>query len=154
MGAVVKWYLKVLRQYVDFNGRARRKEYWIFTLFNVIVSIVLAALDRSLGLRASGFGLLSGLYGLAGSPRAAATPTALRPPDSWVPQNRMRSPDRACRPSARPTRKPVRPRTGRRRWRRRGGSRSPADRRTRPSSSRLDHRSGRRRERSRRRRRP
>lgn len=61
----MQWYLKVLRQYVDFNGRARRKEYWMFALFTVIVSIVLTILDRLLGLNAGGFGLLSGLYGLA-----------------------------------------------------------------------------------------
>jgi len=26
----MNWYLKVLKQYADFNGRARRKEYWMF----------------------------------------------------------------------------------------------------------------------------
>lgn len=25
------WYLKVLKNYVGFRGRARRKEYWMFT---------------------------------------------------------------------------------------------------------------------------
>ncbi|EJA0894864.1 DUF805 domain-containing protein, partial [Escherichia coli] len=24
------WYLKVLKNYVGFRGRARRKEYWMF----------------------------------------------------------------------------------------------------------------------------
>lgn len=38
------WYLKVLKNYVGFGGRARRKEYWMFTLFSVIVSIVLLGL--------------------------------------------------------------------------------------------------------------
>jgi uncharacterized membrane protein YhaH (DUF805 family) len=33
----MKWYLKVLKQYADFSGRARRKEYWMFVLFNMIV---------------------------------------------------------------------------------------------------------------------
>ena len=33
----MNWYLKVLRQYVDFDGRARRKEYWLFQLFNLII---------------------------------------------------------------------------------------------------------------------
>jgi uncharacterized membrane protein YhaH (DUF805 family) len=38
----MEWYLKVLKgHYADFNGRARRKEYWMFTLVNVIVSFVL-----------------------------------------------------------------------------------------------------------------
>jgi uncharacterized membrane protein YhaH (DUF805 family) len=30
------WYKKVWRQYVDFKGRAGRKEYWMFTLFNTL----------------------------------------------------------------------------------------------------------------------
>lgn len=34
----MKWFIKVLRQYADFSGRARRKEYWMFVLFNVIFS--------------------------------------------------------------------------------------------------------------------
>ena len=33
----MEWYIKVLKQYADFGGRARRKEYWMFTLFNVII---------------------------------------------------------------------------------------------------------------------
>ncbi|MDT7622982.1 MAG: hypothetical protein QOF99_3883, partial [Pseudonocardiales bacterium] len=41
----MQWYLKVLRQYVDFNGRARRTEFWMFTLFSTIISIVLAVAD-------------------------------------------------------------------------------------------------------------
>lgn len=26
------WYLKVLKNYVGFRGRARRKEYWMFVM--------------------------------------------------------------------------------------------------------------------------
>ena len=38
----MQWYLKVLKQYADFNGRARRKEYWMFGLFNsLFISILL-----------------------------------------------------------------------------------------------------------------
>ena len=37
----MNWYLKVLKQYADFSGRARRKEYWMFTLFNMIIIFVL-----------------------------------------------------------------------------------------------------------------
>ena len=33
----MNWYLKVLKQYADFGGRARRKEYWMFTLFNILI---------------------------------------------------------------------------------------------------------------------
>lgn len=34
----MKWYLKVVRDnYANFNGRARREEYWMFTLFHTII---------------------------------------------------------------------------------------------------------------------
>ena len=36
----MKWYLKVLKQYSDFSGRASREEYWMFALFNFIFLIV------------------------------------------------------------------------------------------------------------------
>ncbi|MCL6220270.1 DUF805 domain-containing protein [Zunongwangia pacifica] len=36
----MKWYLKAFRQYSDFNGRARRKEYFMFGLFNALFSII------------------------------------------------------------------------------------------------------------------
>ena len=34
----MNWYIRVIKKYVDFSGRARRKEYWYFYLFNVIIS--------------------------------------------------------------------------------------------------------------------
>ncbi len=43
------YYLKALRQYADFSGRARRKEYWMFTLFNVIFAVVAIGLDILIG---------------------------------------------------------------------------------------------------------
>ena len=38
-----------LSKYATFHGRARRSEYWWFALFNVIVSVVAAIIDRALG---------------------------------------------------------------------------------------------------------
>lgn len=39
------WYLKVLREnYANFEGRARRTEYWMFQLFNVLAIVVLEVL--------------------------------------------------------------------------------------------------------------
>lgn len=52
----MEWYLKVLKQYADFNGRARRKEYWMFVLFNVIFTIAAAILDNVLGIAIEGIG--------------------------------------------------------------------------------------------------
>jgi uncharacterized membrane protein YhaH (DUF805 family) len=62
----MNWYLDVLRKYVDFGGRARRKEYWMFVLFNVIISVVLVMVDLALGTFSAerGMGLLGGIYSL------------------------------------------------------------------------------------------
>jgi uncharacterized membrane protein YhaH (DUF805 family) len=38
----MEWYLSVLKRYADFSGRARRKEYWMFTLFSYIAVVALA----------------------------------------------------------------------------------------------------------------
>lgn len=40
----MKWFIKALRHYADFSGRARRKEYWMFVLFNLIFMFVWAFL--------------------------------------------------------------------------------------------------------------
>lgn len=45
----MNWYLKVLHQYTDFSGRARRQEYWMFVLFNAIFAIVAMIIDNLLG---------------------------------------------------------------------------------------------------------
>ena len=46
----MEWYLKVMRDnYTNFSGRARRKEYWMFTLVNVIISTGCTVLDNVLG---------------------------------------------------------------------------------------------------------
>jgi len=37
----MNWYFQVLQRYAQFSGRARRAEYWWFTLFNIIVAFVL-----------------------------------------------------------------------------------------------------------------
>ena len=63
----MNWYLEVLKKYTVFNGRARRKEYWYFCLFNIIVSLAFAGLDSLTGTFSveSGVGLLGGIYSLA-----------------------------------------------------------------------------------------
>ena len=63
----MNWYLDVLKKYAVFSGRARRKEYWFFALFNVIIIIALTLIDVSAGLYdvVADIGLLSGLYSLA-----------------------------------------------------------------------------------------
>lgn len=41
----MEWFLKVVRDnYANFNGRARRKEFWMFFLFNIIIGTILSIL--------------------------------------------------------------------------------------------------------------
>ena len=44
----MNWYLKALKSYAVFYGRARRKEYWNFTLFNFLLIFLLALLSMVL----------------------------------------------------------------------------------------------------------
>lgn len=57
----MNYYTDVLKKYVDFSGRARRQEYWMYTLFTVGIVIVLAIIDFSL----ETYPLFVGLYFLA-----------------------------------------------------------------------------------------
>lgn len=57
----MEWYLKVLKNYAVFEGRARRKEYWMFVLVNLIVEIILSVIGSLLHIRQ----FLTGLYSLA-----------------------------------------------------------------------------------------
>lgn len=49
------YFIGALKKYADFNGRARRKEYWMYILVYMIINLVLGVL---------GMELLSGLVAL------------------------------------------------------------------------------------------
>ena len=57
----MNWYLEALIKYANFKGRARRKEYWLFTLFNFLISFILLIVDSLIGSQ----GVLFILYFLA-----------------------------------------------------------------------------------------
>ncbi len=63
----MNWYIEVMKKYTVFSGRARRKEYWIFFLFNSIFIFALVLIDNLAGLadRHTGYGPLGILYSLA-----------------------------------------------------------------------------------------
>jgi uncharacterized membrane protein YhaH (DUF805 family) len=72
----MKYYIKCLKLYASFNGRARRKEYWMFVLFYVLFLIAIILLEYgilklNLGYNTiiptngGGQGILNGLYFLA-----------------------------------------------------------------------------------------
>jgi len=52
----MKLFIKCFKQYADFKGRARRKEYWMFTLINGIIGFVMGLL---------GLTILSWIYSVA-----------------------------------------------------------------------------------------
>ncbi len=58
----INWFMKVVTQhYFDFNGRARRAEFWWYILVNFIIAIVLNVIDGMLHLG----GILGGLFAVA-----------------------------------------------------------------------------------------
>lgn len=63
----MNWYLKVLKQYADFKGRARRKEYWMFTLFSTIISIAILFIGKIIDPQSSyqNPSILSNIYSIA-----------------------------------------------------------------------------------------
>ena len=66
----MNWYLEVLRKYVVFSGRARRKEYWMFTLVNTVIAVALGIVEGLFG----GPGIIGLVYILAVfSPSIAVT---------------------------------------------------------------------------------
>ncbi|TDO45259.1 uncharacterized membrane protein YhaH (DUF805 family) [Kribbella sp. VKM Ac-2527] len=61
----MQWYTEVLKKYAVFSGRARRKEYWMFFLFNLVISVILSIVDSVAGTNGSGVGIISTIYSLA-----------------------------------------------------------------------------------------
>lgn len=57
----MNYYIDAWKNYVNFQGRARRKAYWMFVLFNVIAAVIANVIDGVLGTG----GILGALYGLA-----------------------------------------------------------------------------------------
>ncbi|MFE0642467.1 DUF805 domain-containing protein [Streptomyces sp. NPDC058877] len=57
----MNWYLDVLKKYAVFSGRARRKEFWMYFLFNLIAALVISLIDSAIGTSP----LLYGVYALA-----------------------------------------------------------------------------------------
>lgn len=78
----MEWMLMPYRRYAEFSGRSRRKEFWMFQLFNFIVVAVLYALLLAGG----GYRLLVGGAAAANtlSTGAELTPVAAPGPLFWI----------------------------------------------------------------------
>lgn len=61
----MNWYFAVLKKYAVFAGRARRREYWVFILINLLISLVLGVIDKTMGIAdEDGWGPFRGIYTL------------------------------------------------------------------------------------------
>lgn len=56
----MEFILMPLKRYVDFSGRSRRKEFWTWYLFVMIMYFVLMYLDAALGLGGTATGYAEG----------------------------------------------------------------------------------------------
>src|SRR5262245_16830278 len=63
----MNWFVEAWKKYAVFQGRARRREYWFFVLFNTVIAVVLSVVDLMTGTVDDdvGIGLLGGLFLLA-----------------------------------------------------------------------------------------
>ncbi len=46
---IKEWYLVPWQKFVDFEGRARRKEFWTFVLVNIVISVIISSISTTLG---------------------------------------------------------------------------------------------------------
>lgn len=44
------YFIEALKKYADFTGRARRKEYWMFTAFYMVFYIACIVIDAAIGM--------------------------------------------------------------------------------------------------------
>src|ERR1700739_174397 len=61
----MKYYIAVLKKYAVFTGRASRSEYWFFTLFSFIFSMIASIIDKMLGTRVDYDESYNAAYGYA-----------------------------------------------------------------------------------------
>ena len=45
----MNWFVDVVKKYAVFNGRARRKEYWMFLLFYILIYVGLIIVESLIG---------------------------------------------------------------------------------------------------------
>lgn len=62
----MNYYTDVLKKYAVFAGRARRKEYWMFALWNFIIVLVIDALMFAFGMMGNSGTILTQLVSIVG----------------------------------------------------------------------------------------
>ena len=59
----MEWMILPLKRYADFQGRSRRKEYWMFSLGVTLVIVVIGLLGFTLGATGDGGSGIGPLFG-------------------------------------------------------------------------------------------
>lgn len=61
-----QYYATCWKKFATFSGRARRREYWFFTLYNILASFMLGIIDSVFGIYDPeiGMGLFGAIYSL------------------------------------------------------------------------------------------
>ena len=92
----MEWMLLPLRRYAEFSGRSRRKEFWLFFLFQVIVLTVIGALfGRPAYYSSVGFFGVTNVYSSTGSTVAGLFNLAMLVPNLAVSARRLHDIDRS-----------------------------------------------------------
>ena len=55
----MNWYIHAIKNYWNFSGRARRKEFWVFSLVSSVITLVLSIIDELIGI-----GFFTSIYSL------------------------------------------------------------------------------------------
>ena len=62
---MIQIYIKVLKQYSDFKTRSTIKEFWLFNLLSVLISLLFSIIDSSIDFKFAGnIGALTALYSI------------------------------------------------------------------------------------------
>lgn len=59
----MNYYIECFKKYAEFSGRARRKEYWMFVLFNFLIGLAINLILSLIGLPNIAL-IVGGLYNL------------------------------------------------------------------------------------------
>jgi len=82
----MKWMILPLRRYAEFGGRSRRKEYWMFYLFGILVGLACIPIDY----------FIAGENWAGNGPAGIATSLALLIPNLAVSFRRLHDVDKSA----------------------------------------------------------
>ncbi|MEP9401492.1 DUF805 domain-containing protein [Sphingomonas sp. VNH70] len=60
----MEWMILPLRRYFEIGGRSRRNEFWMFTLFTILVGVLATIVDGALGFGWDDTGPVNGITSL------------------------------------------------------------------------------------------